>query len=436
MKTVLALIRKEYRLFWSDRPAVSLTFIVPIVLIALWGTIFGNIGSGSNRLRLAFLNNSRSVVAKKIESVLDTVKTFRLIKTYTDEEGREVPFDTTLIKEYVKKGSATAALVIPHDAFTDTSFGLKLTFYYDPKNDMEMQLIQGMLQKTIMEQVPSFFFKGLQQQALTFLGGDSGMLFNTEIAATVSRYFGIDPKYVLNPPLERLDSLESEGLSGTNNFFRNILQLNQVQLVGKNIANPWATRSVGGWAMMFLLFTLTASSSSLFDEKKSGVVLRILASPISRVQILWSKYLYNMSLGFVQLIVLFFGGSLLFKIDIFSNFLNLVFIVIAAATACTAFGMLLAAVSRSPAQANGLGTFLILAMSSVGGAWFPVSLMPEFIQTFSKITIVYWSMDGFLQVLWRGVGTADIVPNLAVLFGVAALITSISIWQFKKGHVF
>jgi len=59
-------------------------------------------------------------------------------------------------------------------------------------------------------------------------------------------------------------------------------------------------------------------------------------APISRVQILWGKYLYNMSLGFIQLIVLFIAGSLLFKIDILSNFFNLVLVVIAAATACTA----------------------------------------------------------------------------------------------------
>jgi len=188
--------------------------------------------------------------------------------------------------------------------------------------------------------------------------------------------------------------------------------------------------------MMFLLFAMTGSSTSLFDEKKSGVVQRILASPISRVHILWSKYLYNMSIGFMQLIVLFIGGALVYNIDIFSNFRNLALVVMAAVTACTAFGMLLAAVSRSTAQASGLGTFLILAMSSVGGAWFPVSMMPDFIQSISKVTIVYWSMEGFLQVLWRSAPIADILPDIGVLFGIAVLITSISLWQFKKGHVF
>ena len=435
MKQVLSLIAKDYKLFWADRVAVSFAFIIPIVLIFIWGQVFGSAGRGDTRLPLAFVNNSTAPIAKKIESVLDTTKSFRLVKSYTDDKGHQITFDTNSVKDYVRKGSVSAALVIPVDAYTDTSFGLKLKFYYDPKNQMEMQMIQGLLTQTIMSQIPPLFFQGMQKQALKYLGADSGKAFNDAIASTVGKYFKIDPR-VISRPLSDTTFTSLNSGAGAGNIFKNILQLQEEQLVGKEVANPWATHSVGGWAMMFLLFALTNSSTSLFDEKKSGVVQRILASPISRVHILWSKYLYNMSLGFIQLIVLFLGGALLYKIDIFSNFPNLVLVVVAAATACTAFGMLLAAVSRSTAQASGLGTFLILAMSSIGGAWIPVSLMPDFLQSISKATIVYWSMDGFLQVLWRNAATTEILPDIGVLLGIAAIITSISVWQFKRGHVF
>ncbi len=407
-----------------------------MVLIVIWGAVFGNVTSGPDSLRLAFVNNSTSAVAKNIERVLDTTKAFKLIKSYKDESGQEVAFDTNSVKDYVRKGSVSAALVIPVDAYTDTSVGLKLKFYYDPKNDMEMQMIQGMLQQTIMSQLPVVFQQSMRRRAIGFLGPDSGNAFNKEIASIVGKYFKIDPKWITNPPLNDTSYLAGSASTGGENFFGNILQLEKEQLVGKEIANPWATRSVGGWAMMFLLFTLTATSASLFDEKANDVVLRLLASPVSRVHILWSKYLYNISLGFIQLIVLFVGGSLLYKIDIFSNFFNLILVVVAAATACTAFGMLLSAVSRTRAQANGLGTFLILAMSSIGGAWFPTAFMPTYIQAISKFTIVYWSMEGFLQVLWRGVGTLDILPNLGALLGISLLISSVSVWQFKRGHIF
>jgi ABC-2 type transport system permease protein len=422
-------------LFWNDRRAVSMTFFIPIILIVVWGAVFSNVDSGPERMHLAFLNNSSSPIGKEIESTLDTMRAFVLIRSYKDEQGNKIPFDTNSIKEYVRKGSAPAALVLPTDLFTDSSTGIKLKFYFDPKNVLEIQVIDGMIRQVAYCQLPNIFNQVTRHGAQAYLGMEQGGAFSNGIDSIVRKYFG--GTYIAS----RADSLlaakdSSLGQKEQSKFFENIVRLEREQIVGKEITNPWATRSVGGWAIMFLLFTLTASASSLFEEKRSGVVLRLLASPVSRVHILWSKYLYNMSLGFIQLCILFGFGALLYKIDILSNLFNLIVLVVAAATACAAFGMLLASICRTAAQANGLGMLLILTMSSVGGAWFPTSFMPSYVQMFSKLTLVYWAMDGFLKALWSGARFFDILPNVAILFSIAAVITLFSVWQFKKGHVF
>ena len=143
-----------------------------------------------------------------------------------------------------------------------------------------------------------------------------------------------------------------------------------------------------------------------------------------------------MSLGIIQLMFMFMFGCIMFQIDIFTNIFNLMLIIIAASVACTALGMLIAAFSQTRQQANGLGTLLILSMSAIGGAWFPTSFMPSTIQFFSKLTVVYWSIDGFMEVLWRGVGFTAIVPHLLVLFGIGGIFNIVSVRQFKKGHIF
>jgi ABC-2 type transport system permease protein len=299
-----------------------------------------------------------------------------------------------------------------------------------------MQLVQGMLQKTVMEQIPLLFNKSMQQQTNKYLGVNKAKFFNKEIATVISKYFDVDTSVILHTDLNDTLSTFGDTSANASKFFSNILQLQKEQLVGKEITNPWAARSVGGWAIMFLLFAVSGTAASLFDEKKSGVVLRILASPVSRVHILWSKYIFNISLGIFQLFILFVTGSILFKIDIFTNTFNLLLVILAGSAACTSFGMLLAAFSRTQAQANGWGTFLILAMSAIGGAWFPTFLMPAILQTLAKGTFVYWAIDGFLNVLWRNCTTLEIIPNIGILIGMASLLTAISILQFKKGHVF
>ena len=429
MKTVINLIRKDFIIFWKDKVSVSLTFLVPVVLIYIFGSVFGGAGEMGG-VGFALLNNSKAPIALKLEKTLDTTKSFFIIKTYKDDNGVKRKFDTTSIKEFVKKGSASAALVIPEDAYTDTSSGLKLKYYYDPKNEIENQLVQGLLQKTIMESLPEIFQQNMWKKSEKYLGMQNGTAFNNQIALTVSKYFHIDTAQVLHPNLN--SSTGKDSSVKQVDFFSNILQLDKQQLVGKNIVNPNVTRMVGGWALMFLLFSVTGAATSLFDEKKSGVMLRLLSAPVSGVDILWSKYIFSILLGIFQLLVLFLAGVLLFTIDIFSNFFNLMLLIIAGATACTAFGMLLAAFCKTSAQANGWATFLILTMSAIGGAWFPTFLMPAFIQTIGKFTIVYWAVDGFLQVLWRGASFKEIIPNLVFLFGVAALINTISIIKFRK----
>jgi ABC-2 type transport system permease protein len=437
LKNIINLIKKDYILFWNDKPAVGLTFIVPIFLIFLFGTIFSGSSSSPSGIKIAFINNSNSKIAVKLESALDTTKSFQIIRKYTDDKGKEVTFDTNTIKDYIRKGDASAALVIPPDAFTDTSMGLKLKFFYDPKNEMEMQLIEGLLTKTIMSQMPDLFMTSVRRKSENFLGNEKGRSFNKEITGIVGKYFKIDTAKINNwmsPGYS--DSTSSDTASRKSDFFNNLLRLDKEQLVGKEINNPQATRSVGGWAIMFLLFSLTGASTSLLDENKSRVILRILSAPVSREQILFGKYLYNFSLGCIQLLVMFFAGYVIFHIDIFSNFFNLLLIIISASLASTAFGMFLASISRTQQQASGLGTLLILTMSSIGGAWFPTFILPPFIQILSKFSIVYWAMEGFMDTLWRGSNTMDILPCVGVLLGMSVIVNVFSIIRFKKGNLF
>jgi ABC-2 type transport system permease protein len=97
---------------------------------------------------------------------------------------------------------------------------------------------------------------------------------------------------------------------------------------------------------------------------------------------------------------------------------------------------LLAAVAPNAEAASGLATFLIMLMSALGGAWFPISLMPAFIQELSKLTLVYWSMEGFSAVLWAGQSFTQILPILGILGGITAAVMSLAIWRFNRGKIF
>lgn len=439
MKTIYRLIIKDTIRFINDKPAMILTFIVPLILIIIFGNIFGGSGGPRGRANLILVNESNSIVAKLIEQRLDSSKSLRPVKTYETENGKETfKFDEETAKEWVRTGKISAAVVMPKDFLADTSSSIKFKFYYDPKNEIESSIIQGNIQQTIFTQIPRMMPLLMQRAAIKEIGNLKGEKFVKNISEIVGESFGVNPDSILRS-VTVIDSAalfrEAKDSSSQRNFVNNLVKFESEQLVGKKITNPGLTRTVGGWAMMFLLFSLTGAATSMFEEKQEGTLKRILCMPISRSQILWSKYLYSILLGLVQLLVLFFFSWILFDVSVFTNFGNLMIVMIASAAAAVSFGMAITSVAKTLSQASGFSTLFILVMSALGGSWFPVSLLPDWMQHLSKATITYWSVEAFLQVLWRQADFMTILPNIVVLLLIALLINSYALIRFQKGWI-
>ena len=439
MKNIYHLVIKDINRFLNDRRAVILTFIVPIILIIIFGNIFGGSGGVRGKAEILLVNESKSVVAKLLESKLDSSKALRTVKTYTAENGKDtLMFDEETAKEWVRTGRISAAVVMPKDFFTDTSSAIKIKFYYDPKNEIESNIIQGNLQQTIFTQIPRMMPILMQRKAANYLGSDSAKRFLKGMGKIAHEYFGVSPDSFYNR-LTRIDSASlfssSADTSSETNIMSNLVRFDSEQLVGKKITNPGLTRSVGGWAMMFLLFSLTGAATSIFEERNEGTLKRLLCMPITRSDILWSKYIYSMLLGMIQLLVMFVFAWVFFGVEIFSNFGNLLIVIIASAAAAVSFGMLITSISKTYSQANGISTLLILVMSALGGSWFPTSFLPGWMQVISKGTLTYWSMEGFLQVLWRHSSFAGIALNVLVLLSIAVLINFYALIRFRRGII-
>ncbi len=439
MKTIIRLIIKDLIRFINDKPAVLLTFVVPLVLIIIFGNIFSGSGGPRGRAKLILVNESNSIVAKLIEQKLDSSKSLRPIKTYVAEESNDtLNFDEKTAKEWVQSGKISAAVIMPKDFLADTSTSLKFKFYYDPKNEIESSIIQGNIQQTIFTQIPRILPILMQRTAINEIGKGEGEKFIKNMSKIIGETFKINPDSLIRS-ITILDSTslfqQTTDSSSENSFVNNLVKFESEQLVGKKITNPGLTRTVGGWAMMFLLFTLSGAATSMFEEKQEGTLKRILCMPITRAQILWSKYIYSILLGVVQLIVLFFFSWVLFDVEIFSNLGNLFLVMVVSAAAAVSFGMAIISVAKSINQASGFSTLLILVMSALGGSWFPVSLLPDWMQLISKATITYWSVEAFLQVLWRQADLITILPNLTVLIFFTFLVNTYSLVRFQKGWI-
>ena len=447
MHPIIVLLRKDFAHFLNDRTAIALTFIVPFAMIYLFGQIFhvNSTNPGPSGIPVAVVNQSDNPAAATLVDALKAEKSFRILTTYVNPDKTTRPLAEEDLRPLMRTDEFRFALVIPKDLVRTDDIGVHLKIYSNPRNEIESETVNGLLQKTLFSNVPELLGQSMQARARAYLGDTRLNQFNTSVASAVSDAFGGARDRILqsmekgNFGLRRLD-LDSGAPDDSTKTMRDalsrIVKVDNIQVVGNDVKSPAATQLVGGWAIQFLLFALTASATALFSEKQHGIFDRVLSAPVTRGDILWSKFLYGICLGLIQLMVLFLAGELLYGIDIAGQAVNLVIVCVFAAAACTSFGMLIAAVSPTPDSARGLATFAILLMSAIGGAWFPVSFMPELIQRFSKLTLVYWSIEGFSQVLWARATLVEILPILGYLTLMTAIVMGFSVWRFRRGRIF
>src|SRR6202521_1581205 len=102
----LALVRKDLKLFFNDRKAVIVGLLVPIVLASFFGSMFGG-QSGkaeTSKVPVLVIDQDGSDISRGLINQLASDKNLD-VKPSTLDAAREA----------VRKGKATAAIVIPKD---------------------------------------------------------------------------------------------------------------------------------------------------------------------------------------------------------------------------------------------------------------------------------------------------------------------------------
>jgi ABC-2 type transport system permease protein len=421
MNSVAILLYKAFARILRNRTALVLTVTVPVAMIYIFGWVFGLYRQGGpSGIPLAVINESDHPAAQALVDALKAEKAFRVVTEFVNANQSTRPLIEADVRPMIRNRDLHFALVIPPDVILAGGLGLHLRILANPVNEIETQLVTGLLQKTILSTVPDLVGLSLQTEARKRLG---------PLADLIARRIGLDQ------PGGKAAAATPK-TSAWGDLYSRLVRIETEQLVGRNVKSPMATRIVGGWAIMFLMFELNATATSLFEERKTGIFRRLLAGPVTRAQILWSRFLFGVVLGLVQLVAVFCAGSVLYGIDVIAHLGNLIVVATVAAAACTALGLLVASLSETQETAMALATLVIVTMSAVGGAWFPISMMPPFIQQLSKFTLTYWAVDGFTQVLWAGNGLLQLLPTVGILLGITAGLMAVAIWRFNHGRLF
>ena len=73
-----------------------------------------------------------------------------------------------------------------------------------------------------------------------------------------------------------------------------------------------------------------------------------------------------------------------------------------------------------------------MALSALGGCWWPIELVPETFKTIATLTPSYWAMHGLQSILYFGRSYEVLTLECPILLGFAALLALAAIFSARR----
>ena len=416
---IFAVARTHFAKLKRDRAAFVLAFVVPVVFFSVFASIFRGSSSraATRQIAVAVVDEDRSANSTRFVDALKREKGLRVLESRTLPGGRTAPIaDAAAAEAIVRSGDVPLALIIPPGfgsspiGFGRAEAGPVLKVLSDTSDPIAPQVFNGLLQKVAMTSMPDVMAETGIQQIDRWGGG-----LTAEQKATLQK----------NVEILRRETRRT-GPAATGEAEGGLVSVEVRDVLGEKKKNPTVAVFAAGLGVMFLLFSAAGAGGALIEEVESGTLDRILSTRVTMTQLLLGKLLYLATVAVAQLTVMFLWGELFFDLELHRHVPGFLVMTVVTALAASAFGLVLAALSRTRMQLVALSNLLILVMSALGGSMFPRYLLSESVQKIGLVTLNAWAIDGFMKVFWRDEPIVALAPQVAVLVAAALVLFSLA----------
>ena len=187
-----------------------------------------------------------------------------------------------------------------------------------------------------------------------------------------------------------------------------------------------------GMMLQFAIAGLLTAAQVIVTERKSRTLQRLLTTATRRVHIVLGHYLAIFLLIFTQFMILITFGQLALKVDYLRVPAATLLVAFSAALCISALGLLIGILARSEEQAIIFSLIPMFVFSGLGGAWVPLEVTGPTFQAIGHLSPVAWGMDGFENIVARGLGFESVLLPAAALIGYAVLFFILAVWRFRR----
>lgn len=428
LTAIRALVRNDLRVYRTDRRALLIGILVPILVAAFFGYVFGGSGQAADpgKIPVAVVDEDHSEISRGIAAALAQDPLLAV---------RQLTRASAVAQ--VRAGTVQAAAVLPAafgDQATKALFSNRdrpqVTLLVDPSQPTTARIVQGLFAEYGMQEITKAAFSGASGQAALSEGLD---WVNHATPAQVPERTEL--KAVLEAAQALLARNASAGSAPGSGLQRGLsipYQMTTREMTSaSNIPYNGYAHSFAGMTVQFILFTGIDAGVLLLLARERGVWQRLRTAPVSKAQFLLAKALGTTLIGLFQFLVVYTVACLVFQVRIAGSVAGFAALAVCFCVLNACFGLMLAAIGRSAGATRGIAMMVILLLVMLGGAWVPAFVFPRWLQQASLAAPTRWAVDGLDSVTWRGQGFATAVAPLVVLAAAALACMAIAIWRFR-----
>lgn len=228
--------------------------------------------------------------------------------------------------------------------------------------------------------------------------------------------------------------MDKEAAALADPFAEERISLREENLTGNKLEVSIFEQRVPGFALMFVLLAVVfGTSMSMHDERDAGTLARLLVAPGGFTRVLLGKLCARFVIGVVQMLALLLWGHWMFGVSLGTSPAAMLLLTATAVFSVVAAGMLVAGLARSREQTLPLGLSFVMALSALGGCWWPQSMQPEWMSNIAPAVFTTWAMQGLNDLILRERGLDAIVLPAAVMlaYGTATLAAGVQLFRVR-----
>ncbi len=380
---------KDLVLLLKDKKSLLTLLATPLILTLILGMALGSLWSAQTPPSLVYYSNED---AGELGSML-----FAEIFTLPELASRFTVQEITerdAARSAVQKGEAVAFIHIPADFSSSLAAGGEtgISVLGDPGSSIRVQIVESVVERFAAEV-------------------SARQVIYQALAETAAQAHPMPAQQFSHDQVEAALSSVEITASYRDGFVRD------PSATGPLAMDYYAA----GMGVMYLLFTVSHGANRFLQERQDKTLARMLQTPTGGWQIAGGKFLGILLMGLLQFSVIIAASSLFFGVN-WGNPLGVALVVFGAAFAATGVGLVIAALAKTAESASAVATFIVLSMAALGGSMFPTFAMPPWMQTLTKITINGWAMEGFVKLMFSGVGPESVFLHFAVLTGASIIL--------------